>query len=73
MIFNPHTGALLDTSSAGCAVNMGTIPTARECIPYEYTEFLANKAVAQVPQYQASIPSLYDQAGGPFPLSYPGI
>lgn len=34
MIFDPQTGALLDTSDAGCAINIGTIPTARgECVP----------------------------------------
>ncbi len=65
MIFDPHTGALLDTSTAGCAINIGTIPTARgECSPYDYTEFLSVKAVAQVPQYQTNIPYLYD----PFPF-----
>lgn len=69
MIFDPQTGALLDTSDAGCAINIGTIPTARgECIPYDYTEFLAIRAVPQVPRYPAHIPSLYDQAGGPFPF-----
>jgi hypothetical protein len=65
MIFDPHTGALLDTSHAGCAVDLGAVPAARgECVPYDYTELLAIKAVKQVPQYQTN----NDPNGPPFPF-----
>jgi len=71
MIFDRQTGALLDTSNAGCAINIGAIPTARgECVPYDYTELVAVKAVRQVPQYPAHIPWLYGHADGPFPFPY---
>jgi hypothetical protein len=67
LIFDPSTGALLDVANAQCEIKMGAIPrTSGQCVPTDYTEFSAPKAVSAVPKYRAHIPGLYTQAGGPY-------
>lgn len=65
LIFDPHTGALLDVADAQCEIPMGTIPKATgQCYPTDYTQYTVPRAVRTMPHYQAHNPRLYGQAGG---------
>jgi hypothetical protein len=67
LVFDPRTGALLDVANAQCDIAMGTIlKVTGQCAPTDYTEYGLPRAVPAVPQYQAHIPGLSHQAGGPY-------
>jgi hypothetical protein len=67
MVFDPRTGALLDVANAQCDIPMGAIPRVTgQCSPTDYTEFGLPRAVSAVPRYQAHVPGLSHQAGGPY-------
>jgi len=51
-IFDPRTGALLDTADAGCKIKLGTIPEVQgDCVPYDYTQYTKATAVPAFPGF----------------------
>jgi hypothetical protein len=66
-IFDPRTGAILDTADAQCKIPFGSIPTAQaQCAPTDYTEYGAPRAVPSIPDFPLNVPGLIHQAGGPY-------
>jgi hypothetical protein len=52
IIFDPRTGALLDTAGDGCRIAMGTVPTSQgDCRPYDYAQFTPPTAAHALPRF----------------------